>query len=249
MLLVSDRADWTDQAVELCRELGAVAESYEWSRAGKLKGRASALVADVGSPFSERLPLLGRWASQALQPLSVLSVVPEPGAGEFFAQVQELGYRRLIPANGLPSYWRCIRSNVRGILAGGGAIVPIIAERYRCYAAEAVTGLTIVVENAREVQTVEGLSRAMGLPNTKRLRTAFRMYGLPPAKETLERIRLALAIDYVAKADPKPTREQVARHLNYSSADYLGRHAKRLTGRSFGRLVGAGPSAAFLPLT
>lgn len=87
----------------------------------------------------------------------------------------------------------------------------------------------------------------MGLSkDSHRLRTEFSTCGLPPPKETLARIRLALAAD-LANTDPGLTRAEVAKRLNYSSGTYLAKHAKALTGLSWSALVEGGLETVFEP--
>lgn len=244
VFLVSDRTDWVDGAIEVCRDLAVAPECLTWDDSGSVGDLGCALVADVVTEAGERTAAIELWAARAWQPLCVLSLIPTLGAGSLYQRFQRLGYRRIVPVNGLPSYWQCIRGNVRAVLNGPSRLIPMIAEWYYCYEPKILSTLTVAADLADEVRTVQGLSRALGFERPTELRKLFAHSGCPPPKEVLERLRLALAVEYARTRDPRPTRDEVAQRFKYSSGVYLGRHSRRLTGLSFGSLVEFGPSAA-----
>ncbi len=240
--LVSDRSDWTDAAVELCREMEGLAEHWCWSAARGLANPGDALLIDLVNPFPARQPLFGEWASRAWQPISVVSLAPQPGAAGMAAWLGSLGYSRLLQPTARVPYWHELQSNLKTVLQSRARIVPLAAEALSCYDPPVIRALSEALLLIPERRTVNAWAIGLGLERRQQLEALFAARHLPRPKEVLEALRLARAVESALRSSHPPSREELARRFRYPSGDYLGKRAKQLTGLSLGQLFTVGVS-------
>jgi len=238
--LITDRDSWADRALAGLSTNGTIYERVDWGSAVSLEEPAAGMLADITPPFAARLQLLRGWAARAWQPACVCCLVPESGAADVLAELAELGYSTVLPASMRDHDWEEIRRRLDLIRGKKAWLVPQIAGALDCYDLAVIEALEVALDILPAQTTVKAWVRELGLPRRQRLESLLAKRGLPPPKEVLEWLRLARVIESSAAYGVRPTRRQLAEEFRYPDADYLGRRAKKMTGRTLGALLGSG---------
>lgn len=233
-------------AIDACRRLHPLVERWEWSEAGALKDPADALVLDLTAPFAEKFPLFEKWCVKAWQPVCLVSLAAEPGAGEFGGRLRDFGWRHVVVTGTRRSYWREHCSILTRIVESGANLVPQIAQflGWGCDP-PVVEALAVALELIPEKRTVQAWASELGLRNRQQLDELLSRRDLPSPKAILDRLRLARAIEFATRLERPPTRDELAAQFGYSNGDYLGKRARELTGLPLGQLVERGVTAVF----
>lgn len=240
--IVSDEADWTREALRRCLELDGVApERVGWPEAGRLTKPPAALVVRAGRGVREVEPdPFETWAGRAWQPLTIVSLAPVPGAAELSRRLEALRFRSTL-WHGTAEAWERVEPRLAELIARPVWIVPALADALEVRDPRVVEALSVAVLRQPEKLSIPRWAGAAGLVGYRDLEGLFSRRGLPPPKRVLEWVRLISVVEHGRTAAGTWTRERLARRFGYSSADYLGRRAKALSGRSLGRLLTAGP--------
>jgi hypothetical protein len=238
--LITDRDAWADRALAGLSTNGTIYERLDWGSAVSLKEPAAGMLVDVTPPFAARLQLLRGWAARAWQPACICCLVPEFGAADALAELGDLGYSTVLPASTRDHDWQDIRRRLDLICGKQAWLVPQIARALDCYDLPLIEALEAALDILPAETTVKAWVRELGLPRRQRLESLLAKRGLPPPKEILEWLRLARVIESSAACCARPTRRQLAEEFQYPDADYLGRRAKKMTGRTLGALLGSG---------
>ncbi len=238
--VVSDRAAWTDSAVEVCRMLDCLAECWQWSEARALSDPADTLLLDVTGPFAKRRLLLEKWAARAWQPVCLVSLAPEPGAAEFRSWLNSLRYRRVLLTGTRRAYWRELRSSLQAILDSRAKLVPEVAKVLDCYDPAVIEALSVALLLIPERRTVNSWAMELGFRSRQQLEALFADRALPSPKTIFDWLRLVRVVEFAGGSGRQQTRDELARVFRYPSGDYLGKRCKELTGLPLRRLVNGG---------
>jgi len=239
---VADCGDWAEAAVELCHRQGARPEVLSWSDAERLDGPLGALLLQRSTVRGDpRLELFEAWGRRAWQPFCVTSYAPVRGAARLEAFLDGLGFTHVLRCDLSSGYWAALRTALNRVLDRRAWLVTWLAEMLESRDPAVVRALAALVLADDPIITVRRWARSQGM-GYREFETLAADHGLPSPKRLLDRTRLAIAVTH-ASIDGNTSRDEVARRLRYSSGDYLGRQAKRLTGRPFGALVRRGVTA------
>ena len=243
VVIVSDAAEWRHEAVRRCLALDGVApEPVGWSRAGALETAPDALVVRADPNTGTFDPaLFDHWAERAWQPLTVVWLVPGPGAAALSGRLDALRFRSVLWQDGTDEAWAELEARVAEAARSPLWLVPALAEALGVSDPRIVEGLAAAVARQPERLTIPEWSRAVGLIGYRDFERLLSSHGLPPPRRLLQWLRLLCVVDHAAAQHGSPTRERLARRFGYASGSYLGRRAKGLTGRPLGELVQAGP--------
>jgi len=237
--VVADAHDWADASVQLCERLGARPEILGWDDAEALRGPVGAILLQMGRPGEERqLELLRSWSVRCWQPLCVVSCAPVRGMARVEAFLDGLGYVNLFHDRRGHDYWDDLRRSVDRVLDRHAWVVARVADSLDAREPIVVRALASLVLADDPIVTVRRWAGRQGM-DYREFEALTVDHGLPNPKRLLDSVRMALAVVY-ACLDDHASREQLARRLHYSSGDYLGRQAKRLSGLPFGTLVERG---------
>jgi hypothetical protein len=238
--LVTDSNPWADRALEELSANGMIYERLDWGKAVSLEEPAEGMVVDVTPPFESRLQFLRTRASRAWQPTCICCLTPEFGVTDVMVELGNLGYSTVLPTSMRNHDWQEVRCQLDLILKKKAWLVPQIAGALDCYDLPVVEVLEAALNILPAHTTVNAWVRELGLPRRQTLESLLAERGLPRPKEILEWLRLARVIEFSHACCARPTRNQLAEEFQYATGDYLGRRAKKLTGRTLGTLLGTG---------
>ncbi|NIW36285.1 MAG: hypothetical protein GWN32_07030 [Gemmatimonadetes bacterium] len=228
---------WVGRASEIIHDLGAVAETWEWSEAAGLSRPADALLVQVDARHCRRDVLSG-WAERAWQPFCVVSLEPSRGATGCEAFLQGLGYERFLQPTGRDTYWTEIRENLISIIESGARLVPLVTKALATNDVSIVRMLSVAARMIPRQKTVATWADKLGLPGPQRLDDRFVDLRLPSPKRVLDTLRLLQVLEFAHRSSSRHSRDDLGRLFNYSSGDYLGKRARELAGCALGELRG-----------
>lgn len=217
-----------------------------WSDAEDLGGPLGAILAEIDRPGKRRFVLFRMWSGRAWQPLCVVSCAPVRGMARLESFLDEMGFPHVFHDEVGTSYWTDLQASLDRVLERRAWLVNLFADALDSRDPKVVRALATLVLADNPIVTVRRWASHQGM-GYRELEDLTSDRGLPSPKHLLDRVRMGLAVVY-ACVDHNPSREELARRLRYSSGDYLGRQAKRLTGLPFGVLVHRGVPATMRAL-
>ena len=238
MVCVTDDEAWASHAGETIRELGGWLEIIAWSRAASLQGPVGALVVDVDVTKAGVETALVVWAAAARQPTTLLLVPPARGAARIDHALDCLRYGNVFEYASTEGLETDLNGHLPPILSRGGWIVPWFAAVLG-WSAEPflVHVLSLPVLDERRPKNVEEWRRAVRNLSHAEFVDVCREHGAPNPKELHDRLRFAEATVWAAQRRFPPTRDELARHLHYSSGWYTMQRARQLAGLTYEDLV------------
>lgn len=237
VVCVSDDEAWAALAVEKIRELGGWPEILTWSAVATLEGPLGALLvnADVASADGDTLI---RWAAKARQPKTLLWVPASRRAARIGHALDRLRYPQVFQRASTERLEKELKRHLPRILSRGGWIVPWYAEALGWSAEPSLVHvLSLPVLAKRPPENVDEWRRAVGKLSHAEFVALFKEHGAPNPKEMHDRLRFSEATVWAAQRPFPPTRDDLARHLHYSSGWYAMKRAQQLAGLTYEDLV------------
>lgn len=187
---------------------------------------------------SESLDALATWN---LQPVTIVGLPPVSGATRVLREARRSGFRHFYTVGRQQGLWRDIQGQIQVILDSRLWVIARLAVVLDP-SQSILWPLAVLQRKLPTVRTVAEWSRMLEFSDYRQVGRLFAMEGVSPRpKRMLDWVRLINAVAIAVNTSPRATRGDVAEELLYSSGDYLGKTAKRLTGRAFGELVERGP--------
>lgn len=238
VVCVTDDEAWAALAAEKIRELGGWPEILTWSEADSLQGPVGALVAnvDVTNPGVE--DVLVAWAAAGRQPTTLLWVPPARGAARIKHMLEVLRYPHVFGRAPTKGPERDLTRYLSRILPRGGWIVQWFAaalgwsdEPFLVH----VLSLPVLAEE--RPPTVKAWRRAARILSPAEFVALVRDNGGPYPKDLHSRLVFSEATVWAAEQRVAPTRRDFARHLGFSSGQYMATRAQRLAELTYEDLV------------
>lgn len=237
VVCVSDDEAWAALAAETIRELGGWPEILTWSAAATLEGPLGALLVNADVASADEDTLL-RWAAAARQPTALFWVPPSRRAARIGHTLDRLRYPQVFQRASTARLGKDLKRHLSRTLSRGGWIVPWFAEALG-WSAEPflVHVLSLPVLAERPPSDVDEWRRAVGKVSHAEFVALFKRHGAPNPKRMHDRLRFSEATVWAAQRRFPPTRDELARHLRYSSGWYAMKRARQLAGLTYEDLV------------
>jgi len=235
LVVIGSDLRWQRRVSRLAERAGLVPEIMSWEVAAGIEPPVCGILVRVAATHGV-LGFFRTWATRGLQPICVVFLESSPGAAALKAELAGLGFERILLARPWAreeGYWSDVEAQLAELAAPNLVLVPIVVGMLGRSDSGLVRLVSAVVKPPVP-STVEGWRRRIGV-SRRELDAMLRDLGLPRPKQTLDLLRVALAVHLGTLGHGKL--DQIARATAFGSGDYLGRRCRRLTGHSYGDLV------------
>jgi hypothetical protein len=240
VIAVTDRPTWADRAVRASLDTGARFERWTWSDAGRLDRLPDAIVLDLSGPFPEKLQLLEEWANRAWQPVCLVALSLEQGSSEVGRQLGALGYLNPEPMVENTTYEATLCGRLEQILGSEMRLLSKLLSELECSDPEVAAVLMLGNLLIGKRRTVESWVLEIGYPGRKALAQLLGGCGLAVPKLVFDGLRTVRMISHAERTRHRPSRDELASLVGYSSGDYAGKRMRDLWGLSLGGLAALG---------
>lgn len=238
--VVTDDDRWAAAVSEALLPIRTVPEVVSWKEASQLEEPSAALVAYVDHLPCDKLQMFELWSRHAWQPSTAVCLRLVRRSAVLAEHLSVLGYMRISFLTEGPPTPEEVVAVVKSLVERRLWVCGLLARTLGYTGPNFVHVLTRALDCEVPASTVTAWAKrcnqsGLDICTLADLERFMRRAGVPTPKAVLDRIRLLQVMAH-ACSNGRQTRDQLARRFGYSSGDFLGRQARRLTGISFGEL-------------